>query len=107
MLLVLKPLTFILLSIRKRIDPVAFTLSFYIFPFVNIPILKNRFPFSVRLASFHFSGVDSTIFKGIVPDFYFCRECIFQLPEEPAFTGIVILCHHSSLCKKSQKKCSI
>ena len=106
-LLILEPLTFVLLSIRKRIDSVAFTFSFDIFPFVDIPIFKDRFPFSVRFASFHFSCIDATIFESIISDFYFCRECVFQLSEEPTFAGIVILCHHSSLCKKSQKKCSI
>ena len=50
MLLILIPLTFILLSIRKRIDPISLSPSFHIFSFKSITILKDRNTLSMRLS---------------------------------------------------------
>ena len=102
-LLVLKPLAFIFLSVREDIGAEALSFPFYVFAFVDIAILENGFPFTVRLSAFHLSGVYGTVFERIVSDFDFCGEGVFYFTKEASLA----LRHSAFLREKNQYECSI
>ena len=61
MLLVLKPLAFIFLAIRKGINTLSLTLTFDIFSFKDITILEDGTALALWLSCLHLSLVLSTI----------------------------------------------
>ena len=81
----------------------ALSFPFYVFAFVDIAILENGFPFTVRLSAFHLSGVYGTVFERIVSDFDFCGEGVFNFTKEAPLA----LRHSAFLREKNQYECSI
>ena len=69
MLLILKPFTFILLTIREEIGTLTLTLTLDILAGMHIPIGEGGGPLTIRFAFEQFPLIFSTIRKRIVPNF--------------------------------------
>ena len=64
MLLVLKPFTFVFLTIEEGVGAEALTLAFFVLAFIPVDVLINGFPFAMRLSLKEFALKLTTILRG-------------------------------------------
>ena len=63
MLLVLKPLTFVFLTIGKGIRTHALSLALHVLAFIGIPVFPHRVSFSMWFPRYHFTLVLTSVFR--------------------------------------------
>ena len=97
MLLILKPLSFVFLSIWKCVYAISLPFALYVFAFIIVPIFEYGFAFSIWFSIFNFTTVNCTVFECISANFDFLSVDWTWKKEKAEYREYEVLRHNINL----------